>query len=1097
MNKLIKISVLFFLFCWSCQQDQDITTPQNVRLFEELTTDQSGVYFMNTLTETEEFNIIEYLYYYNGGGVAVGDINNDGLEDVFFTANQASNQLYLNQGKLQFKDISPSAGIAQDKDWSTGVTMVDINADGWLDIYVCNIGDYKGLTSQNKLYINNKDNTFSERAEEYGLDFKGFANQATFFDYDLDGDLDLYLLSHSVHATDNYQNAKLRTTPNELAGDRLYVNENNHFIDRTTDSGIYSSRIGYGLGVVTSDFNQDGYPDIYVCNDFHENDYLYYNQGDGTFEEACASVLGHTSQFSMGTDAVDVNNDGWMDIITLDMKPADEVIRKKTVGADDFDVYQLKKSFGYHDQFPRNMLQLNKGIAADGKNRFSECGNYAGIANTDWSWSVLGGDYDLDGDSDLFITNGIMRRPNDLDYLNFSATEEIQETASNLELAKRMPSGAIPNYYFSNEGALKFNDASSESIPQQASYSNGAAYADLDNDGDLDLVVNHINQVASIYKNTTQESHSKNYLKVSFQQEGANAQGIGNRVQVFYKNGKQQTKECFTTRGFLSSSTSILHFGIEEVKTIDSLLIYWTDGTISKKEKIPSNQHLILTDADKIDTQKVTSKENSLQFVQQNLIDFIHQENNYDDFDVEHLMPVYQSNLGPCLAKADINKDGWDDIYIGGAKGQRGALFIQQKNGFQASKQAFKEDLNFEDTDAQFFDYDGDGDQDLWVCSGGNELGTDIKYLSDRLYLNDGNGNFQRSKFIIGSSNSSCVAAYDTPNQSYWSIFTATTGIAGRYGVNDKNSLWINYEDRLLDYTNKLASKLERFGTIRDAVWADYDGDGIKDLIVVGEWMPITLFRNRGGHLDDPHYIKAPTNGWWNTIEAADIDQDGDMDFIAGNFGLNTDLHPTTQKPVQLYVQDFDRNSDSDPVMTYYQGDKEYIYVSKDALIKQIVALKKIFLRYDRFAESDFPTLFPPMTTQNALRKSINQLASLYIENKGNGDFQIHKLPLEAQLSSIHSIELQDFNKDGHLDALLAGNQYGVMTKIGKQDANYGTLLLGNGEGNFQTVQNAETGLWLEGQVRDLEYLTLMSGEKILLVGKNNAAVECWQIQKK
>ncbi len=1052
-------------------------------LFNVLPPAATGVDFANRLRETEEFNIIEYLYYYNGGGVAAGDLDGDGLPELFFTGNQVSNRLYHNRGDRQFTDITASAGIATAGVWSTGVTMADVNGDGRLDIYVCQLGDYKNQKGRNQLFINEGELQFREAAAEYGLDFQGFSTQAAFFDYDLDGDLDCYLLNHSVHSTENYAPSDIRSEPDPKAGDRLYRNEGDRFTDVTEEAGIYSSRIGFGLGVATGDLNSDGYPDIYVSNDFHDNDYLYLNKGDGSFSEQAAESLGHTSTFSMGSDLADFNNDGRPDLLSLDMKPADESILKRSVGADPYNIYQFKLRFGYHYQYPRNMLQLNRGELPGAGLQFSEVGQLAGVAATDWSWSPLLCDFDGDGRKDLFISNGIWRRPNDLDYLKYLSNQQVQESATDLEMASHMPQGQVANFAFRNEGNLTFADSSAAWGLDQIGCSNGAAYADLDGDGDPDLVLNNLNAPATLYENRAADRKKARFLTVRLRGTDRNPFGIGARVTLA-GDGEPQVQELYTTRGFQSATPPELYFGRPSGAAPARLTVRWPDGRRQTLDEVAWDTVLVLRQKEAVRETADTSEAVSPYFAEVGAelgIDFVHRENEFIDFDYEKLLPHQLSTQGPALAVADVDGDGREDFFVGGARGQAGALYRQLPGGRfeRIAVPAFEEDRIREQVDAAFFDADGDGDPDLYVVSGGGETSGEVERLRDRLYRNDGNGRFSVAEDALPEwyANGACVAPGDFDNDGDTDLFVGGRSSPGSYGLNPRSYLLENDgKGRFLDATLTLAPALAEPGMVTDAVWIAAEGR----LIVVGEWMPVTAF------YPGRDWMAAPlpgSNGWWNTVEAADLDGDGDTDLVLGNLGLNAELKASPEEPVELYVRDFDNNRTIDPVLTYYKQGRPYTYHSRDELFKQLVGINKKFNEYEAFAESEFHEVFSREELREAEHKKAVTFASALAVNDGLGRYELQPLPRMAQVAPLFAFLPWD---EGGAAILAAGNFYDVAPNLGRYDAGFGHLLIRNDTGAWQTVAPTRSGFVVNGQGRRLAAIETGSGEKLVIVARNN-----------
>ncbi len=1079
---------------WVALACQRAKQPPTSTLFEELTPQQTGVAFSNTLQETEAFNIIQYLYFYNGGGVAAGDVNNDGLPDLYFSANQGPNKLYLNRGNFRFEDATEQAGVAGTGSWKTGVSMADVNGDGWLDIYVCQVGSYKSIVGRNQLFINLGNGTFAERAAEYGLDFKGFSTHAAFFDYDADGDLDLYLLNHSVHAAENYGSATIRQRREPLAGDRLYRNDGGRFNDVSEQAGIFGSRIGYGLGVAISDLNLDGRPDIYVANDFHENDYLYYNNGDGTFTEAIQQSMQHTSNFSMGCDIADYNNDGLPDVFTLDMKPAEETVLKRSAGTDPYNIYLFKLSYGYHFQFPRNMLQLHSGLCTPTTARFSEIGQLAGIAATDWSWSVLCFDMDNDGWKDLFISNGIRRRLNDLDYLNFISNEQVQRNATDLEMARRMPDGAVPNFAFRNQADLTFQDVSAAWGLNRKGYSNGAAWADLDNDGDLDLVVNNLDAPASVYRNRTSEQTPNRYLDFKLEGEGANTHGIG--AQVWVAAAQQvQMQEHYASRGFQSSVAPGLHFGLGQASQVDSVLVIWPDRRVQVLRQLQANQRLVLRQRDAwllpVPDWKTSHKSATWKEPNANAwgLDFVHQENEPSDFDREKLIPFMTSTLGPRLAIGDIDGDGRDDLFVGGAHGQASALYRQGANGFFEPMPcpALEQDSLYEDVAAVWFDADADGDLDLYVVSGGGEDWSMPAghTFQDRLYLNDGKGALGKAPsdaLPAIHSSGACAVVLDFDTDGRPDLFVGGYSMPNQYGLAPRSYLLRNAgAGRFEDVTANAAPDLVMPGMVTAAVWDAPQ----RTLIIAGHWMPVALYTFENGKAARRELPQS--HGWWNTLVLTDVNADGRSDILAGNWGLNSEFQPSVTEPISLLVADFDGNGSTDPVMTYFRNGKCYTYFGRDELARQMVGLKKRYTDYQSFAEAGLDKIFPIKIRRKAKQMQVFTLASTLFVAQADGRYEAMLLPLEAQLAPIYAFALADFNGDGIQDAVSAGNYYETQPAIGRMSAAAARLLVGDERGGFRYVPSELD--CLDGQHRDAAFLPATNARPSLLVlaGNNSA----------
>ncbi|WP_420149359.1 VCBS repeat-containing protein [Spirosoma sp.] len=1103
-------------------------------LFQALDSTQTGVGFINHLIPTEKLNILDYLYFYNGGGVSAGDVNNDGLTDLYFVSNQGKNKLYLNRGNFKFEDVTAKAGVEGFSDWQTGSTMADVNGDGFLDIYVCAVGNFRGLEGSNELYINNGDGrdgvpTFTEKAADYGLDFTGFSTQAAFFDYDHDGDLDCYLLNHAVHTSRSYDRVTARHLRNNESGDYLYENQlvskagkteagkTSRFVNVSEKAGIFGAAMGYGLGIAVADLNNDGWEDIYVSNDFHEDDYYYVNNQNGTFTESVKKAFQHTSRFSMGNDVADVNNDGFADIVTLDMYPEDETVEKSSLGEDPLDIYLYKLAYGYMNQYSRNCLQLN----LSGK-KFMEVGAMAGMAATDWSWSPLMADYDNDGLKDLFITNGIVHRPNNLDYVKFAADDSLRyamETSKSLDerAVKLMPDGKIHNYLFRGTSSLRFDDKSADWGFDKPNYSNGSTYADLDNDGDLDLVTNNIDEPASLYRNEANELFPDNkHITIKLKGDVPNTFGVGAKVILKYggpsHNDTTLVQQLMLTRGFESSVAPELVFGLGRRATIDSLIVIWPNQRMEVRTNVKPNQLLTLKQTDaRLDgtTYRYTTSAVRPLFTDVTAADSIpykHRENKeYFDYVREPLMPFQVSTEGPHLAVGDVNGDGLDDMYVGGAKWQAGSLLVQQSNGrFIATRQPdLVKDSTYEDVDAVFFDADGDKDLDLYVVSGGNEFYGQMPEQLDRLYVNDGKGNFNRSVNALPPmyDNKSCVRPYDIDRDGDLDLFVGGRVVGFAYGKSPNSYLLINDgKGKFSDQTDKLATGLRKAGMITDAVWTDYDGDKDIDLIVAGDWMPVRIFANNNGKFDEVKTItsdETPLNGFYQRIIAADFDRDGDIDLIAGNIGTNTKFRKTPDSQLRMWVKDVDNNQSTEQIIAYNRGREWYPLAFKDELGKQMPGIiNKRFTDYVSFAGKTLDGVVKDDELKGAEEYTVNQFASVYLENQGGRDgsptFAVRELPMMAQVSKLFALKAIDFDQDGDLDVVGGGNFYGVSTYQGRYDASYGLVLRNDGKGTFTGLSPIDSGFMLNGEIRDIQPVKTTQGT-LLVIARNNAGLQLFK----
>jgi hypothetical protein len=1016
------------------------------------------------------------------------------------TSNLASNRLYLNEGEFRFRDITEAAGAGGRGFWATGATMVDINGDGRLDIYVSYAGDVAGERRANELYINDGLNadgvpTFTEMAAQYGIADEGYSTHAAFFDYDRDGDLDLYLVNNSFRPVSSFGLRNIRHVRDELGGDKLYRNDDGRFVDVSEHAGIFGSEIGFGLGVAVSDVNRDGWPDIYVTNDFFERDYLYVNNRDGTFAEVLDEQMPYISHFSMGLDIADFNNDGWTDIYVSDMLPEDDQRLKLTSSFESWDMYRAKLANDYHHQFMRNMLHVNNGNGS-----FSDIGQLAGVARTDWSWSALIADFDLDGHKDIHVTNGMPRDLTSQDYISFLANDATMASSIRegrvdfLALVEAMSSTPLPNYAFRNNGDLTFSDRSAEWGLNTMGFSNGAAYGDLDGDGALDLVVNSINQTATIYRNNVRSLSDDRYLQIALEGTASNRFAIGAKVTL--RAGEQQFfQELMPSRGFQSSVDYVLTFGLGPLDRVDSLTVEWPDGRMSVQRDVAAGQRIVVRHSDAVadvPAQPVPAAPLFRDVTGEVAFDFQHRENAFVDFDRERLIPKLLSTEGPFMAVADVNGDGLSDAFVGGAKDQAGRLLMQTRAGgfVSGSAAAFRQDSASEDLGAVFFDANGDGAPDLYVVSGGSEFSDMAPALQDRLYLNDGHGSFRKADGHLPAMNmsGSRVIALDFDGDGHLDLFVGGRVVPWRYGIDPPSVLLRNDgRGRFTDVTEQVAPGLARIGMVTDALWTDVDGDRRPDLVVVGEWLPITVFRNTGNgrleRMDVPGLELS--HGWWNRIVAGDFTGDGRTDFIVGNLGLNTRLRAAADEPVTMYVKDFGRTGFVQQILAHYTNGDSYPLVLRDDLIQSITSLRARYLNFADYAEQKVTDIFAADVLEAAVQKKAHTFATSLARNNGDGSFTLVPLPHEAQIAPVYGILPGDFDGDGNPDVLLAGNFDGVKPELGRMSAGYGLLLLGDGNGSFTPVPARASGFFVPGQARDIQRLRTRAGE-LFIVTRNN-----------
>ena len=1083
----IKISIFLFIILFSCSKRESNS------LFELKKSSHTKVDFTNTLNYTEELNPYTYRNFYNGGGVGIGDFNNDSLPDIFFAGNLVSNKLYINKGDFVFDDVTDEAGLNSSGIWSTGVSVVDINHDGYLDIYVCKSGPPGGERRNNELFINNGDLTFTEKSKDYGLDNEGLSTHAAFFDFDNDGDLDCYLLNNTIKSIGvGLDMVKGLRDISSDQGNKLLRNDDGYFTDVSSSAGIYTSNIGFGLGVTVGDINLDGWSDLFISNDFFEKDYLYINNKDGSFKESLEEYVNETSMGSMGADMADINNDGYSEIFVTEMLPDRHDRRVSKAVFDNWDKYQFSIDQGYFHQFNRNVLQLNN---QDGS--FSEISRITGVDATDWSWGALIFDMDNDGNKDIFVANGIYKDLLDQDYVNFLANPSIisnmiqSEKEPVKKLIDMIPSEPLSNYAFQNLGSLTFRDETKNFGLDDLTYSNGSAYSDLDNDGDLDLIVNNVNMLSNIYENKS----TSNWVSFSFDSNSKNKYGVGNKVFV-YADNKMQYQELSPMRGFQSSVDYRMYFGLGDINLIDSVKIIWNDKEVSILKNIKPNSHHTLNEEGVHKNLTINKPPPNKPFLKTSdyQINYSHIENNFVDFDRERLLYKMTSNEGPCTCVADFNDDGREDLFVGSAKGQISSIFFQELNGsFKSYNSAFEKDILSEDIDCLIDDFNGDGKLDLIVASGGSEYSNFSPELRDRLYLNIGDKNFKKLPNSLSSISSfestSTISSYDFDRDGDKDLFLGTRLNPGAYGTKTRSYLLENNGDGIFkDISEKYLGDTRFMGMVTDSEFIDIDNDNTKELIVVGEWMPVKIFKFLQNKLVDitDSLGLSKTNGLYNNMHSEDLDGDGYTDLVLGNYGLNSMFRASIEQPLSLYVNDFDNNGRTEQILAMYYDEKLYPIVQLKDLWMQIPSLKKKYLKFENYKNVTMDKLFDPSTIRDSEVKKVYNLSSVSLYNKRGKGFDIKELPFMAQLSPIFSIISDDINNDGIMDLILGGNLSKVKPEFGPNSSSYSTLLLGNKDKRFKYVNSKLSGLFISGEIRDLDKIKINSKDSYIFAVNNS-----------